>query len=136
MAYATAEQYMLVYDTSATTVRLTAYLARASRKIDAALSQRGAEVPPDVQADSDLAYALSDVCIDMVHRVLGDSGGDDLPDGITSYSQAAGGFSESFGWAQPYTDMQVRADELDWILSLLGVETSGVGAFRFWGDAQ
>lgn len=137
MAYATAEQYMLVYDTSATTARLTAYLARASRKIDAALSQRGAAVPDDMPQDGDLARALSDVCIDMVHRVLGDSGGDSgLPDGITSYSQAAGGFSESFGWAQPYTDMQVRADELDWILSLLGVDTSGVGAFRFWGDAQ
>ena len=131
MAYATADQYLLVYDTSASTERLEAYLGRASRKIDAALASRGASVPP--LHFEKLSEALCDVCCDVVHRVLGDAGASDMPDGITSYSQSAGGLSESFSWAQPYTDMAVRDDELKWLLELLGVDTSGVGAFRAWG---
>ena len=135
MSYATAEQYVRVYDTSATLERLDAYLGRASRKIDAALSRSGASVPADPSEVEGLAEALADVCCDMVHRVLGDSDDSDLPDGITNYAQAANGISESFAFAPPCTDMQVRADELDWLLSLLGANTSGVGAYRFWGGA-
>lgn len=134
MAYATTEQYLLVYDTSASTARLEAYLGRASRKIDAALSANGVKVPDEPSEVDGLQDALADVCIDMVHRVLGDGSGDGMPDGVTSYSQTQpGGFTESFGWAQPYTDMAVRDDELKWLLSLLGVEPSGVGAYRLWG---
>lgn len=135
MAYATSEQYLLVYDTSASTERLEAYLGKASRKIDAALAARGASVPADRAEMDDLNAALADVAIDMVHRVLGDGGGSDgMPDGITSYSQTQpGGFTESFGWASPYTDMAVRDDELAWLLTLLGVDASGVGAYRLWG---
>lgn len=136
MAYAATEQYLLVYDTSASTARLAAYLERASRKIDAALASSGAAVPEDPSSVAGLANALSDVCIDMVHRVLGDSNGSELPDGITSYSQTQGGFTESFSWAQPYTDIMIRDSELAWLLSLLGADTSGVGAYRFSGGAS
>lgn len=133
MAYAETEQYLLMYDTSASTERLEAYLERASRRIDAALAQRGLSVPEDPSEVGGLADALADACCDMVHRVLGDAGASDMPDGITSYSQGAVGLTESFTFAQPYTDMQVRADELDVLCSLLGADTSGVGAFRFGG---
>ena len=136
MAYATTDDYLLVYDTTATTERLAAYLARASRKIDAALAAKGATLPDDLSEIDGLAETLADACCDTVHRVLGDGGESELPDGITSYSQSQGGFSESFGWAQPYSDLMIRADELNAILALLGVDTSGVGAFRFWGDAS
>lgn len=135
MSYADSTAYRLVYDTSATDARLTAYLAKASRKIDAALSTYGAAYPAD--ASQEIAAAFSDVCIDMTHRVLGDSAGaDGLPDGITQYSQSQGGFTESFSWASPYTDLAVRDDELKWLLSLLGFDTAGVGTCRFWGGGS
>lgn len=119
MAYASAEDYWSVYDASATDERLDAFLDMASRRMDAALAQRGASVP-DTRSD-ELSAALRDVCISMVHRVLGDSDAAwDIPDGVSQYSQSQGGFSESFTLATPYTDMAVREDELAWILALLG----------------
>lgn len=136
MAYATSEQYRLIYDSSASDERLTAYLGKASRKVDAALALHGAKVPDDTAEVDGLADALADTVIDMTHRVLGDGSesSGEMPDGVTSYSQTLpGGFTESFGWAQPFTDMKIRDDELEYLLSLLGVDTSGVGVYRFWG---
>lgn len=136
MAYATSEQYRLIYDSSASVERLGAYLGKASRKVDAALAVHGAKVPADLTEVEGLADVLADTVIDMVHRVLGDGSesSGEMPDGVTSYSQTLpGGFTESFGWAQPYTDLSVRDDELTAILALLGVDTSGVGVYRFWG---
>jgi len=136
MAYADSAAYRLVYDTVVTDARLSAYLAKASRKIDAALSMRGSAVPET--PGQELASALSDVCIDMVHRVLGETGGSemDLPDGITSYSQSQGGFQETFAFAQPYSDMRIRDDELDLLLSLMGDNMSGFGLARFGGWSE
>jgi hypothetical protein len=135
-AYADSTAYRLVYDTSATNDRLSAYLEKASRKIDAALASRGRSVPR-IRSE-ELSAALSDVCIDMVHRVLGASGDAEIgiPDGVTSYSQTQGGFQESFAWAQPYTDMRIRDDELDMLLLMLGADTSGYGLARFGGDSE
>jgi hypothetical protein len=136
MAYATSAQYLLIYDSSASVERLDAYLGKASRKVDAALALHGAKVPADTSEIDGLAAALADTVIDMVHRVLGDGSDSsgEMPDGVTSYSQTLpGGFTESFGWAQPYTDMKIRDDELEYLLSLLGVDTSGVGIWRAWG---
>jgi hypothetical protein len=136
MTYATSNEYRIVYDTSASDERLDAYLGRASRKVDAALALRGAAVPDDPSEVQGLADTLADTVIDMVHRVLGDGseGSGEMPDGVTSYSQTLpGGFTESFGFASPYTDMRVRDDELEAILNLLGVNTSGVGVYRIWG---
>ena len=131
--YATKAAYKLVYDTSATDARLEAYLGRASRKIDAALAAHGVSVPNDPTTVPGLADALSDVCIDMVHRVMGDAACPELPNGITSYSQTQGSFTESFAWAQPYTDIVIRDDELAYLLGLLGADSSGVGTYRFGG---
>jgi len=133
MAYATKEQYLLVYDTSASNARLEAYLGRASRKIDAALASHGVSVPADPSTVAGLADALADVCIDMVHRVMGDAACPEMPAGITSYSQTQGSFTESFAWAQPYTDIMIRDAELAWLLELLGADSSGVGSYRFGG---
>lgn len=131
MAYATVEDYLLVYDSDAETSRLQAFLDKASRKIDAALASRGAEVPEDMS--DELEDALRDVACDMAHRVLGDGSGEGMPGGITSYSQSQGGFSESFSWPAPYTDLVVRADELRWLLSLIGRQSPAAGVYRMWG---
>lgn len=131
MAYATISDYIAVYDTDATQERLEAYLDKASRKIDAAIAMRGAALPEEVSEE--LSAALRDVCCDMVHRVMPSSGGGDMPDGITSYSQTEGGFSESFSWAQPYTDLSVRADEIAWLLVLIGRAATCAGVYRMWG---
>lgn len=133
MAYATSAQYLAVYDSSADPMRIDALLERASRKVDVALAERGAEVPGE--PGELLASVLSDTCVDMVHRVLGDGGGMDIPSGVTQYAQSQGGFSESFSFTTPYSDLSVRADELTALLSLLGEDASGFGTCRFWGDA-
>ena len=135
MAYAEVEDYLFMYDTDMDEERIGAYLERASRKIDATLAANGASVPA-IRTEA-LSQALSDTCIDMAHRVIGDSCGASeigLPDGITSYSQTQGGFTESFSWAQPFTDMKMRDDELELILSLLGRDVSGFGMARMGGD--
>lgn len=131
MAYATVEQYLLLYDTDADSARLGAYLGKASRKVDFELASRGLSVPE--QPSDELAGALADVTCDMVHRVLGSGG--EMPGGVTSYSQSQGGFTESFSWPASYSDLAVRADELKLLMSLLGSDTSGFGTTRFWGAA-
>ena len=134
MSYATVSDYVALYDTACSDDRLSAFLAKASRKIDAALLMHGASVPET--PDATITAALSDVCCDMVHRVLGDSAGANMPDSVVQYSQAQGGFSESFTFSAPYSDLSVRDDELRWLLSLLGIDASGVGTYLWGGEVE
>jgi len=129
MAYATTEQYRLLYDTSASDERLAAFLERASVKVDAELAAHGLSVPED--PDETVAAILADTVCDMVHRVLGD-GMADMPAGATSYSFGGGGINEAYSFAVPYSDLMVRAGELDALMALLGSPRTGVGAYS-WG---
>jgi len=132
MAYATVAGYTALYNTDMDDARLSAWLEKASRKIDAALAKRGAEVPDMV--DETLADLLSDTCIDMVHRVV-PSGQSSMPDGTTGYSQGANGFTESYTFAT-YSSLKVRSDELDAILALLGLQSGGVGFGSWLGGGE
>lgn len=127
MAYATVAEYKALYDTDMPDARLSAWLEKASRKIDASLAKRGAVLPD--QMGEELESLLADTCTDMVHRVA-PSGQSSMPDGMTSYSQGGNGFTESYTFAA-YSSLKVRSDELDAILALLGLQSGGVG-FGSW----
>lgn len=124
MAYATASDYLALYPgTDMESGTLELWLDKASREIDIALLKRGAELPSDM--DELLAATLSDVCMDMVHRVIG-NGGTSIMEGLTSYSQSANGFQETMNFAT-YSSLKVRGDELDAILACLGIVSGGIG---------
>ena len=130
MAYATAADYLALYtDTDMGTATLTLWLAKASREIDIALLKRGAELPETI--DGLLKNTLSDVCMDMVRRVVG-SGSSTAMEGLTSYSQSANGFQETLNFAT-YSTLKVRGDELDAILACLGVHSGGIGFASYLG---
>ena len=124
MAYATAAEYKALYtDTDMADATLGLWLDKASREIDIALLKRGAELPEII--DGLLESTLSDVCTDMVRRVIG-SGSSTIMDGLTSYSQSANGFQETMNFAT-YSTLKVRGDELDAILACLGTVSGGIG---------
>jgi hypothetical protein len=124
MAYATAADYKALYtDTDMGDTTLGLWLAKASREIDIALLKRGAKLPEVI--DGLLKNTLSDVCMDMVHRVIG-SGSSSIMEGLTSYSQSANGFQETMNFAT-YSTLKVRGDELDAILACLGIVSGGIG---------
>ena len=123
MAYATASDYLALYPgTDMESGTLELWLAKASREIDIALLKRGAELPSDM--DELLEATLSDVCMDMVRRVVGS--GASTMEGVTSYSQSANGFQETMNFAT-YSSLKVRGDELDAILACLGIVSGGIG---------
>lgn len=94
-------------------------LCDATRKIQALLESHAIDWrdPSDEYADR-----LMQVCRDMAHRSMEQVARKeeaDIPEGATSYSQAAGGFSESFGWGSgTYGDLYVSKSERQ----LLGLE--------------
>ena len=90
MAYATAADYLAVYDTDMTTERLSAWLDRAASWLDV---QMGDKLDP---TDESQLAALNYVNIELVNRL------DASPMagmGVTSYSQSANGFQETLNYA-------------------------------------
>jgi hypothetical protein len=123
MQFATAEQYRAVYDTKAADERLDAFLAKASRRMAAAMDAEGVGYDEPTE---DFAAVLSDVCCDVTHRALGEDGatGTTLPFGATQYSQGAGDYTESYTLSNPYGDMFLTKAERE----LLGLGRQVVGS--------
>ena len=89
-AYATAADYLAVYDTDMTSERLSAWLGRAAEWLDVQMCDK--LDPSDAKQLSALKY----VNIELVNRL------DASPMagvGVTSYSQSANGFQETLNYA-------------------------------------
>lgn len=109
--FASAFDYFALYDTNATDDRLDALLCRASRDIASEL--RAAGIPYD-NPDEDFAADLADVACSMVHRALGEDGGDDFPEipfGASQFSQTGGPYTRSATLANPYGDLFMTESE-------------------------
>lgn len=124
MAFASTTDYRAVYDTTLDDGRLQSMLDRSSRMIARACDDAGVSTDEPVEEFSE---ALSDVCIEMVHRSdPGASGAvTDVPLGATQFSIGADGFSQSFSMGNPYGDLFITKAEREY----LGIADDGsVGA--------
>lgn len=114
-AYATADDYRLYHDTTATDERLGALLGAASRLMDDEMDAAGVVVPEAIHRRARYAETLRDVAVAMVHRALGEDAGEDdgppIPYGASQFSQGAGGYTRSATLSNPYGDLFVTESE-------------------------
>ena len=106
-AFASIQNYKAIYDTSVTDTRLTALLLKATRKIAAQLDSAGIDYET---ADEDYKALLADVCIDVVHRSIGDGSEVDVPYGAKQFGETTGSVTWNFSLANPYGDMFLTAE--------------------------
>ena len=122
MAYATAADYLAVYDTDMSAERLSAWLDRAAAWLDV---QMGDKLDP---SDAKQFAALNYVNIELVNRL------DASPMagmGVTSYSQSANGFQETLNYANSAGGFNLLPSER----KMLGLGTSiGFGSWLGGGD--
>lgn len=116
-AFATEAQYRALYDTDLDGTRLQAFLEKASRRIASSCAAHGADT-----GDLD-AEILADVCIDMVHRAIGDGEGASIPYGATQYSESATPYTVSVSLGNPYDDLFMRKSDYE----LLGIPLTRIG---------
>ena len=113
MAYATVGQYVSRYGAVSDENMLQECLDDASAVINAALDRVGIDYsdPSDEFQDR-----LMRVCRSMANRVMPTE--NDIPQGVTSMSMGAVGFSESYSFATTYGTPKL----LDSEMSLLGIK--------------
>lgn len=119
MSYATVEQYQARYGAVSDVSMLQECLDDASAVIDAALASHGINVG---DLTGDYFDRLMRVCRSMTNRVM-PSENDSIPQGVTSASMSAVGFSQSYNFATTYGTPKLLPSELQ----LLGI---GSGQYR------
>lgn len=129
MSYANARDYKTLYpDTAVEDLRLNSFLGRASRMLNSEMRIAGVDYSAP---DAEMAANLKDVCIEMVHRVVGDGGemASSIPFGVSQYTASAQPYSESFTLSNPYGDMFMTAREK----RMLGIFSKRIG-FKNLGE--
>ena len=129
MGYANAQDYKGYYpDTAVSDSRLEMFLGKATRKLNAEMRLAGVDYSAP---DEEFAANLKDVCIEMVHRVIGDGGeqAQSIPFGASQYTASAQPYSESFTLANPYGDLFITQSEK----RMLGISGKRIGFFRMGG---
>ncbi len=108
MAFATVDDYVLRYGDVADEELLEQILLDASRLIKSELDNSGISIDED---DEDAADRLMQVCRAVAYRAVDQEQQDSIPFGATQFSQAAGGYSESFTIGNPYRDIYLTKAE-------------------------
>ncbi len=117
MAYATAADYLAVYDTDMSAERLSAWLDRAAAWLDV---QMGDKLDP---SDEKQLSALNYVSIELVNRL---DASPMVGIGVNSYSQSANGFQETLNFANSAGGFNLLPSER----KMLGLGTSiGFGSW-------
>lgn len=108
--YASVEDYEQRYGTVSDTTTLQACLEDATALMQAALEARGIDYS---EPSETFAERLMMVCRQVAHRALdaAPTGTDYAPYGVTQASQAAGGYSVSYSFGNPYGDSFLTASE-------------------------
>ena len=112
MAYATVEQYVARFGAVPDDGVLKECLDDASAAIDAALDMAGID---HASPSEDFADRLMRVCRSVANRIMPACG--DMPQGATSVSRGAVGFSETYQFSKPYGVPKLIKSEL----SMLGI---------------
>lgn len=112
MSYATVEQYQARYGVVADEDMLQECLDDSSAVIRAALDRAGIDYSEPTE---DFADRLMRVCRSMTNRVMPTD--NDIPQGVTSASMGAVGFSETYNFATTYGTPKLIKSEMD----LLGI---------------
>lgn len=112
MSYATIEQYEARYGAVSDEFMLQECLDDSSAVIRAALDRAGIDYS---NPSEEFADRLMRVCRSMTNRVMPTE--NELPQGVTSASMGAVGFSETFNFATNYGTPKLIKSEMD----LLGI---------------
>ena len=112
MSYATVEQYQARYGVVAEEDMLQECLDDSSAVIRAALDRAGIDYS---DPSEDFSDRLMRVCRSMTNRVMPTD--NDIPQGVTSASMGAVGFSETYNFATTYGTPKLIKSEMD----LLGI---------------
>lgn len=107
-AFATIDDYVLRYGDVADEELLEQILLDASRLIKSELDNSGISIDED---DKDAADRLMQVCRGVAYRAMDQEQQNSIPFGATQFSQAAGGYSESFTIGNPYRDIYLTKAE-------------------------
>ena len=107
-AFATVDDYVTRYGDVDDEGLLEQILLDASRLIKSELNNSGISVDAD---DEDAADRRMQVCRAVAYRAMDQEHQSSIPFGATQFSQAAGGYSESFTIGNPYRDIYLTKAE-------------------------
>lgn len=113
--FASIKDYEDRYGDVSDTITLSEVLQDATRLIQASLKASGID-PSEADAGS-----LMQVCRTMAYRSMGDEPG--TPFGATQFTQAAGEFTESYSFRNPYGEVYLTKAEK----KLLGIGRARIG---------
>jgi hypothetical protein len=126
--FATEEQYAARYGEPPAGAPVAECLADATALISAQLEARGIDWQ---DAGDDYADRLMRVCRQVAHRALqAYDEGEETPYGVSQATQAAGGYSVSYSFSNPYGDSFLTAAER----RLLGI--AGASVFQIGADVS
>lgn len=125
--YASVEDYTKRFGPVDNEDLLKEVLMDSTRLITSELNNSG--IPTDIE-DEDESVIFKDrlmqVCRSVAHRALSQESSGFIPAGVTQFSQAAGGYSESFTVGNPYRDVYLTKSEK----RMLGIGFGGVASIR------
>lgn len=129
MSYATTEQYQARYGAVSDENMLQECLDDASAVIDSALDRAHIDYS---EPSEDFADRLMRVCRSMANRVYPSESGNEIPQGVTSMSMGAVGFTESYSFATTYGTPKLLKSEYE----LLGISSSAYRCIQAhtWAD--
>lgn len=126
--FASVSEYEARYGTVTDEATLTACLEDATAMIEAALEAAGVDYSTPT---AEYADRLMRVCRQIAHRAFDatpSAGGLDAPFGVNQATQAAGGYSLSYSFANPYGDLFITSAERR-MLGIGGIHFSNMRPF-------